>query len=220
LSIIRRAFSLASRTHPPKVRHIPPVEKLPEDNIRTGFIEDEQYRALEEHITRARTPLVIGYHLGLRRGAILLLEWSMVDMQNEELRLPPRLAKNKTGQVCPLYGRLLEHMKELRANTPKSCKWVCHDNGERIREFKGEWASAVKAAGLSGLLFHDLRRSAVRNMVRAGVPEIVARAISGHKTRSIFDRYNITSGADLKRAGKLLERAQNGHNEPPDDPEK
>jgi len=101
----------------------------------------------------------------------------------------------------PLTGELrvlLEHRRALRR---LDSLLVFHrGDGTALGDFRKIWSARCTAAKVPGLLFHDLRRSAVRNMVRAGVPERVAMALSGHRTRAVFDRYNIVSEHDLRGA--------------------
>jgi integrase len=80
------------------------------------------------------------------------------------------------------------------------CNLIFHRGGKRVGEFRKLWKTACKKAGLQGKHVYDLRRTAVRNLVRAGVEETVAMKISGHRTRAVFDRYNITSDEDIRRA--------------------
>jgi integrase len=90
--------------------------------------------------------------------------------------------------------------------TTELTPWIFHRKGKPIGDFRKAWATACKKAGVPGRILHDFRRTAVRNLVRAGVPERVAMQMTGHKTRSVFDRYNIVSEEDLMEAAKRLDR--------------
>jgi integrase len=183
---------------------------LRENNVRSGFLEHEQYRALLIELPDELKPLlVVGYHVGNRVGELLMLKWHQVDLIGQQIRLRQGETKNDEGRVLPIYGDMvavLAMAKQHRDQEFPRCAWVFHRFGNRILDFRKAWASACERAGIPELQFHDLRRSAVRNLTRAGVPEKVAMQITGHKTRSVFDRYNIVSERDIREAGQKMER--------------
>jgi integrase len=125
-----------------------------------------------------------------------------VNLKDGIVRLEPGETKNGEGRTLYMEPDLLAMMKVLYRNRRMDCFYVFHRRGMPIGDFRKVWATACRKIGRPGLLFHDLRRSGVRNMIRAGIPERVAMTISGHKTRSVFDRYNIVSQEDLKEAAR------------------
>jgi integrase len=121
------------------------------------------------------------------------------------------VTKNREGRTFPFTAELRSLLVEQEkahdrlARKGRIVPFVFHRNGERIFSIQRAWAAACVAAGCPGRIPHDLRRTAVRNMVRRGVPERVAMALTGHKTRSVFERYNIVSEGDLRGAARLLD---------------
>jgi integrase len=203
LSAIKRAFNLAARCTPPKVAQVPYIPMLKENNVRKGFIEHEDYLALKEALpTYLKPVLTFAYFSGWRKAEALGLKWSQVNLRDGIVRLEPGETKNGEGRTFYMEPELWELLKELHRQRRMDCLFVFHLDGKKISYFRKSWNTACARINKAGLLFHDLRRSAVRNMIRAGVPERVAMTISGHKTRSMFDRYNIVSQEDLKEAAK------------------
>jgi len=146
------------------------------------------------------------YLTGMRSGAAKKLEHKHVDLEAQVIRLPIELSKNKKGLTIPLRGRLLLLVQEAWNNRSLECPYLFHHKAEPVGDFRKAFDAACAAAGLQGILPHDLRRSAVRNFIRAGVKETIAMRLSGHRTRSVFDRYNIVSEDDLIDASTKLQQ--------------
>ncbi len=209
LAALKRMFNLGHQMTPPKVIQVPHIPMLKEPAPRRGFIEHQDFIRLRNTLPAHLKPvLTMAYYTGMRKGEILSLRWDQVDLANRQVRLDPGTTKNDQGRTIPLTSELYEWLKfqkQVRDARYPDSFWVFSRNGKPIKSFKNGWKAACRRTGVDGLLFHDLRRSGVRNLVRAGVPERVAMAISGHKTRSVFDRYNIVSGRDLSQAVRKLE---------------
>jgi len=210
LAIVKRAFYLGFECDPPKVLRVPHIPMLAEHNVRTGFLEYDAYLRLRGELPEEIRPLfVIGYHTGARIGELKTLRWDLVDLLANRITLEPGTTKSGEGRSLPIYGEMREWLrieKEIRDAQFPDCTYVFHRADKPVKNFRKSWELACERAGVSGLLFHDLRRTAVRNMVRAGIPEKIAMQISGHKTRSVFDRYDIVSDRDLDLAAERMQR--------------
>ena len=196
---------------------IPYIPMLKESNIRKGFFEDHEFLTLRDALPFHLKPVVtFAFHTGWRKGEILGLTLEKVDLREGIVRLDPGETKNEEGRVIYLNDELMRELKALQKDRPQGCPYVFHHDGKPIRDFRGSWDATCIQAGLwrtekdekgkgikvSTKIFHDFRRTAVRNMLWSGIREKVAMMISGHKTRSVFDRYHIVSEEDLKEAAQ------------------
>jgi integrase len=209
LELLRRALNLGKRATPPLVIHTPFVRMVPEKNIRTQRISHEQYKALIETLRAPeRYAAIIAYHIGWRRGAILGLTWDRVDWSAKVIRPPANQAREKRVGTAPIYGDMQEALKACMA-VESDC--VIHRaNGSKVIDIRKAWDKACLSAGLPGFRFHDFRACAVSNLVDFGVSPYDAMQISGHKTLSMLQRYDIVSTKRLAEIGRRMEERFSG----------
>ncbi len=238
---LKSALLLEYKKTPSRILRVPHIPKSGEDNVRHGFLEFDGYeQVLEELPVSLKGLFVVGYHVGNRKGALLQLKWPQVDFANGVIRFIRMQNRKPVPIAAPIYGDMedwLRCQKAFRDAHFPNCEFVffwypvdCEiaptskkghggrrgTPGSQIKSFYDSWRSSVKAAGFPGLLFHDLRRSAVRNMVeKIGMSEKRAMEISGHKTRSCFERYHIVSLSDIQESGRKMDtwiKSQRGAN--------
>jgi integrase len=210
LSILRTAFHNGRKCTPPKVTAIPFFPMTPETNVRTGFLSDDQFASLLRELPSELKPLfVVGYTTGIRLGELRAIRWAQVDLEEGFITLASHETKTGEGRMVPILEGdmkdLLTRAKQERDENWPHSPWVFNREGKPIRDMRWAWREACRRAGVPDLKFHDLRRTAVRNMRRDGVPQVVRMKISGHKTDSMERRYNIVDADDLRIAKQLME---------------
>ncbi len=211
LEVVRRAYRLAVRKRVLRPFEVPFISLRTEDNTRTGFLEPEDYPQLRDAFDddAVRLMFIIGYHVGWRAGRIKTLTWPQVDFKNRVIHPPSDQAHNKSVGAAPIYGDLekaLQAERMIHERDWPDCQWVIHRTGKPVVDYRDAWDRAVQLAEFEGLHFHDLRRSAVRNMLDAGMDESKVMRIVGHKTRAMIDRYRIVSVKDVAKAGEQMAR--------------
>lgn len=214
LAALKRAFNPALQAGRLTTKpHIPSVNV---SNTREEFVTTGEVEAIREELSDELEPIVrSAVPTGWREGEILPLRWRQVDFEAGEVRLESGTTKNDEGRMFPLstFPALEELLRRQRKRTDavekrqdRIAPWVFHRGGDRIKSMIDAWRGACKRAGLEGAWFHDLRRTAVRNLERASVPRSVAMKLTGHKTESVHRRYAIADEAALREGAEKLAR--------------
>ncbi len=200
ISLLRAAFKLAADPNNAMLHSTPQLPSLDEgDNVRTGFLTPSEYAELIRELPDELKALTcVAYNTGLRRGTLLSLKLSQVDLEEGLIWVSRRQTKNRMSQTSPILPGEMRSYIDMALSANK--EYLFERDGKRIRCFRAAWTKATAAAGLPDLKFHDLRRTAVRDWISSGASTETAMAISGHKTASMLQRYNIMDAATIKRA--------------------
>jgi len=204
LALLRRGFNLLRIQK--RISQGPRISLLQETNVRQGFIEVWEYREILKHLPEYLRPLITFlYKTGWRKSEALNMTWNMVDFNRRQVRLPAGYTKNNKPRIFPfdeelesIFKRLWNEKEQRKIGVPNV--FLNEQKTGRILDFRGSWDSACDKAKIGKRLIHDMRRSAVRNMVESGVSEKVAMELSGHLTRTVFENYHIVSTDDLVKA--------------------
>jgi integrase len=216
LAALKRMFNLARQSTPPKVNAVPYIAMLRENNIRTGFLESKQHDSLAAETGKIglwmRAMFETGYTYGWRHEELLALLVRQVSVSAGTIRLEPGTTKNDQGREVSMTLPVRALLTQCVNGKGPDDHVFTREDGKPVRDFRGAWAKACDAAKVPDLLFHDLRRTAARNLRRAGVAEGVIMKIGGWKTRSVFERYAIVSQSDIRDAMAKLEAGQQRDN--------
>ena len=213
LSILKRMFRLAVRRG--ELQNVPVFPEMGDlHNAREGFFSEADLAALQLELPEHLRGLAeFAYLTSMRKREMLDLKWSQIDGESNTIRLAIGTTKSKRGRTFPfgsypalksLLERQRDYTEKWERLTGQIIPWVFHRQGRQIKDYYAAWRSACKRAGLEGRLMHDFRRTAIRNMVRAGIPKHTAMQLSGHRTASVFDRYDIHDLQDLEDATAKL----------------
>ncbi|NYF88892.1 integrase [Edaphobacter lichenicola] len=234
VAALKRMFRLGQQSTPAKVLRMPHFPHLRENNVRKGFLEDSQYRKLVEgQELWFRTIVECGRTYGWRISELLSMKVKQVDLMQRVIRLDPGTTKNNDGREVFMTDALYLLLGACVEGKGAEDAVFTRPNGIPVRTLRDAWEKACTAAGVgqficvdcatpvqtgapcqkcsgkrtkyTGLIFHDLRRTAARNLRRAGISETVIMKIGGWRTRSVFERYAIVSRGDIVDAMQKLQ---------------
>ena len=236
LAILKRAFHLALESTPPKITVVPHFPMQKENNVRTGFLRDEDHAKLANECGKEglwlRTLLCLAYSFAFRKGELLAMRVCQIDLGNRIIRLEVGTTKNGKGRTISMTQEVFTLLSACIVGKKPDDYVFTRPNSKPVRDFRKTWNSVCVRAGVGhflcadchtvvtgencdcgneklkyeGLIFHDLRRTGVRNLRRLGVAESVAMKISGHKTAAVFKRYDITDEADIADVAIRLDK--------------
>ena len=206
IAVLRVAFRIGYEHD--LVPRMPVIKNLPNLGVRNEFFTREEIDKLLPCLPEyLRDVVLFGFLTGWRKGEITGLRWTNVRRAEAVIRLEPAQNKGRTVRVLALQGglaALIERRWSARKVGQTLALHVFHDAGRQLDNFRQVWLEACRQAGLGHRWFHSLRRSAARNMSLQGIPEKVIMSIMGHKTRVMFDRYNIVTEFDQRTYAKRL----------------
>jgi integrase len=179
------------------------------DNVRRGFLKDEQYEALAREALKEglwmRAIFEIYYIYGWRRSEPLKnMRVRMLDFEHRTISIED--SKNGEPRMVKMTGKVFELLKACCEGKSDDDFVFTRQNGKPVADVRYAWERIIDRAGVQGLLIHDLRRTGARNMRRAGVDRDVIMKMGGWKTESVFRRYNIVDEHDLDEAVSALDR--------------
>jgi integrase len=224
MAALKRMFRLL--LHDERLGKVPNIPMPSEGKPRQGFFERDEVDRLLPHLPDwLRPPVAFAYHLGWRmKSEVFPLQWRQVDLVNGTVRLEPGQTKSGKGRLVYLWDEpraVIEQQWHEHRELFPDCPFVFHRYGSQIRQPLESWRKACNAAGLSGKLMHDFRRTAARNLLRDGVDQSTAMQILGHETAEVFRRYAIKDERVLREAAERLSQAANrrakaqlGHSDP------
>jgi integrase len=216
LRLLRRMLNIAYEDK--KIQLVPKIRLLKSSAARKGFLAKQQFDVLISFIPANLKPIVTFlYYCGVRLGEAKQIEWSQIDLKAALVRLEEDQTKNSEARTIPLPDVLVKMLKGI-----ESTDGTVFDT----TNLRKAWQKACSAAGLgkveevegrpdpryTGLIIHDLRRSAIKNLMKVGVNEKVAMKISGHKTRAVFDRYHIVDTEDVVDAMRRVQTVTHAAN--------
>ena len=206
VALLKRMCSYAVECGTMQVNPMVRVKMLRKPNVRTIKIGEGTFDKLHAIADPGLKPIILtAYDTGMRKTEILNLHWSQVDLRIGAVHLGAEDTKTNKARTVYLTSRVVQALKDIPRRLGTDFVFINPETGTRWEDVRKLFRRACKKMGLDHVWLHDLRRSFVTNARRRGVPESVVMRMSGHRTRNVFDRYNIVEDEDVRNAVKVIE---------------